>query len=245
MITLHGYTLDQIHGLARSSAGNNFTWAADYIDLYAAAHGAMIDLLLAAEAAPEVYDLARAGKAAIWNLVKDHRQTYGYRDREWTNGIGSAPHFNAFWSDWLTVAPSHENRVVERIALHQILTRIKPIHQAALVALAVCDGDRDAAASALHLNLGAFNARLQGARKEVIALWHQGETPCRVHLRRLDRRRHRGEVAPCGTTAAVFRHRSRKEQLCELCAPVEVAYDRERKARRKLAAAQDGGAGRG
>lgn len=236
MITLHGFTLDRINQLARSSASNNYTMAADYIDLYAAAHGAMIDLLLTADEAPTEYDLRYAGKAAIWQLVKDHRQTYGYRDREWDNGLGSAPRFNAYWSDWLGVKPSHEGKVVERIALFQILQRLNPTYRVALVALAVCDGDRDAAATALRISRKAFDFRLQTARRDAIALWHQGETPHRVHLHRTDRRRHRGEVAPCGTIGAVFRHRARKEQLCELCAPVEVAYDRERKARRVRAA---------
>lgn len=231
MITLHGYTFDRLHQLARSSASNNYTLAADYIDLYAAAHGAMIDLLLSAEQAPSEYDLRYVGKAAIWQLVRDHRQTYGYRDREWGNGIGSAPRFNAFWSDWLSVAPSHETRIVERVALFQVLQRLKSIHQAAIVSLAVCDGDRDAAAAALRIKLGAFNFRLQSARAAAVALWHEHETPHRNPLSRPDHRRHRGDVAPCGSIGAAHRHRDRKERLCGLCAPVEAEYDRERKGR--------------
>ena len=235
MITLHGFTLDRVHDLARSSASSNFTAAVDYMDLYVAAHGAMIDMLLTADAPPTEYDLRYAGKAAIWQLVRDHRHTYGYRDREWDNGVGSAPKFAAYWADLLGVTASHETKVVERVALFQILDIMRPTYRVALIALAVCDGDRDAAAEALRINRRAFDARLQTARRDAIALWHQGETPSRTHLRRPDRRRHRGEVAPCGTRAAAYRHRNRREPLCELCAPVEAAYDRDRKARAKAA----------
>lgn len=233
MITLHGHSWDRIHQFARSSAANNYTHAADYVDLYAAAHGAMIDLLLTADEPPTEYDLRYAGKAAIWQLVKDHRQTYGYRDREWANGLGSAPKFNAYWSDWLSVMPSHEGQIVERTALYQILRRMNPTYRVAIVALAACDGDRDAAAAALRISRKAFDMRLLVARRDAIALWHQGETPNRTHLRRTDRRRHRGEVAPCGTTAAMHRHRNHKEPLCELCAPIGLAYERDRKKRRR------------
>jgi len=109
---------------------------------------------------------------------------------------------------------------------------MRPIDQEALVVLAVCDGDRDTAAAAFGIKRNAYDVRLQTARARAINMWHEHETPHRVHLSRPDRRRHRGDVAPCGSIGAVFRHRARKERLCELCAPVEADYDRGRKARR-------------
>lgn len=228
----HGYTLDDLDRLARSAAGSNYTMAADYRDLYHAAWSAIVDLLIETDERPEPYDLARVGKAAIWQLVRDHRQTYGYRDREWDNGIGSAPRFAMFWYAPFDHGP--ESAVVERTAVPQILAALTERQRQALTAVAAVDGDRTRAAAALGINEKALDHQLRMARRACLALWLEGETPRQVTLRRLDYRRHRGEVAPCGTRAAMFRHRDRKERLCEACAPVEVEYDRERKARRHL-----------
>lgn len=236
MITVHGYGLDRIHQLARSTASSNYAAVADYRDLHAAAHGAMIDLLLAADQPPTELDLRYAGGDGIRDLIRAQRQTYGYRNREADNGVASAPRFNAYWSDWLTVTPSHETKVTERIALFQILYQMNPTYRAALIALAVCDGDRGAAAAALRLRRGTFDLRLNIARQRAARLWHQGETPHRTHRARPDHCRS-SRVAPCGTTAAMHRHRNHKEPLCELCAPVGLAYERDRKARRKTVAA--------
>lgn len=232
MITLHGYTLGRIHGLACASVGANYTKAADYIDLYAAAHGAMVDLLLTADAAPEPRDLALAGKSAIRDLVNDYRHTHGL-----ALGPTRAPRFTAYWSDRLTAVPSHEGRIVEHLALAQVLLQLRPIDRDALVAHAACGGDRDTAATALRIGRHTYDVRLLTARRRALVLWHDSETPRRPHYDHSDRRRHRGDLNPCGTLAACQRHRRKREPLCELCAPVEAAYDRDRKARRRVAVA--------
>jgi hypothetical protein len=226
----HGYTLADLHRLARMSAAANRTMAADHRDLLDTAWSAIAEAIYAAETWPSEHDLLRIGKGAIWATTKDHRTTYGFRDREWDAGLGSAPRFAAYWLG-ATVTPGPEDRVVERYALPPILAALGEPYRDAITALAAHDGDRDRAAAALGINLKAFNFRIRTARAHCLRLWLQGETPVRT-LRRPDRRRHRGEVAPCGTVAAALRHRDRRERLDEACAAAEREYDRQRKARR-------------
>jgi hypothetical protein len=231
----HGYTLADLHRLSRMSAAANRTMAADHRDLLDIAWSAIAEALYAAENWPSEHHLLRVGKGAIWELVRDHRQTYGYRDREWDAGLGTAPRFCAYWFG-ATVTPSPEEPIVEREALPRILAALTDRQRQALSTVAAWNGDRVQAAAALGVTEAALNHQLRMARRTCLALWLEHETPRRVPLRRLDRRNHRGEVAPCGTMSAVFRHRHRGERLCGACAPLEVEYDRERKARRKAVA---------
>lgn len=230
----HGYTLADLHRMARMSAVANHTMAADHRDLLDTAWSAIAEAIYTAETWPSEHDLLRVGKGAIWALVKDHRQTYGYRDREWDAGLGSAPRFAAYWLSTVTQSP--EDHIVERAALPQILATLPESQREAVAAFAAWDGDRPKAALALAINEKAFDRRLLMARRACLALWLEGETPRRVLKRHPDRRNHRGELAPHGTSAAMHRHRDRREHPCEACAPVGTAYDRERKARRRAQA---------
>lgn len=229
----HGYTLNDIDRAAHSAAANNYTMAADHSDLVHAAWNAIIDLLYTADTPPSRHDLAYAGKAAIWQLVRDHRQTYGYKDRDPWNGLGSAPHFNIYWHR--PPVDSHEDRYIEQTAVRQIFDTLTDRQRQVLLAAAAHDGDYHAAAQALGMPAGSFRTWLSQARRAATAAWHAPETPARPDGRRgtFNRRRHRGDIAPCGTLSAVHRHRSRKEPLCELCTPIGAAYERDRKASRK------------
>jgi DNA-directed RNA polymerase specialized sigma24 family protein len=229
----HGYTLADIEQLAKSAAANNHTMAADHRDLHYAAWSAIIDLLYANDTPPSRHDLAYAGKAAIWQLVRDHRRTYGYADRDWYNGLGSAPRFASYWHQ--PAEAPHEERYVEETAVRQIFATLTDRQREVLLAAAAHDGDYVAAAEALKMPRGSYSTWLSLARRAVAEAWHAPETPHRPAGRpgTFNRRKHRGEVAPCGTLSAVHRHRGRKEPLCELCAPIGTAYERERKARRK------------
>lgn len=236
LLLKHGYTLADLHRMARMSAGTNRTMAADHRDLLDTAWSAIAEAIYAADVWPSEHSLLEIGKGAIWALVRDHRQTYGYRDREWDAGLGSAVRFATYWLN-PTVVPSPEEPIVERVALPRILAALTERQREVLATVAAWGGDRVEAAAALGIDEKALNHQLRMARRTCLALWLEHETPHQAPRRRLDRRNHRGEVAPCGTIGAVFRHRDRREQLCEACAPVEVEYDRERKGRRRVDAA--------
>jgi hypothetical protein len=258
----HGYTLADLHRLARQSAGSNRSMAADQRDLHDTAWSAIALHLYTVDQWPPERDLLAVGKGAIWAIVRDHRTTYGYRDREWDAGLATAPRFCAYWLG-ARVTASPEEPIVERFALPRLMDSLGEPYRAAIVALAVhqgeadaraqsyddcahCGGpwarhtDRDAATCSLGLTRTAFNRRLNVARRACMQLWLEHETPHRVALRHPDRRNDARPVQPCGTLAAALRHRKRKETLCELCAPKEAEYDRARRTRRTAA----GGAAR-
>jgi DNA-directed RNA polymerase specialized sigma24 family protein len=229
----HGYTLAEVRRLAHAAAANNHTMAADHRDLVHAAWSAIIDLLYTATEPPTRHDLATEGRKGIWQLVRDHRQTYGYRDRDPYNGIGSAPHFAAYWQ--MPAEAPHEERFVEQVAVWQVFNVLTDRQREVLLAAAAHDGDYHAAAESLGMSRGSYTAWLSQARRAASAWWHTPETPYRAPGRRgtFNRRVHRGEVAPCGTLPAVHRHKARGERMCELCAPIRTVYDRERRNRRK------------
>jgi DNA-directed RNA polymerase specialized sigma24 family protein len=154
----HGYTLADLDVLAKSAAANNHTMAADHRDLYHAAWSAIVDLLYASEYPPARHDLAREGKAAIWRLVRDHRQTYGYHDRDWYNGIGfRSPRFATYWHQ--PAEAPYEERFTDHLAVGQVFAALPARLQQVLLAAAAHDGDYIAAATALDMPPGSRTGR--------------------------------------------------------------------------------------
>lgn len=166
----HGYTLADLQRLANSAAANNYTMAADHSDLVHAAWSAIVDLLYTAEEPLTRHDLATEGRKGIWALVKDHRQTYGYRDRDPYNGVGSAPHFALFWHQ--PAEASHEERFVEQVAVWQVFNTLTDRQREVLLAAAVHDGDYVAAALSLNMAPGSYRTWLSQARRAAAAQWH-------------------------------------------------------------------------
>jgi DNA-directed RNA polymerase specialized sigma24 family protein len=200
--------------------------AMDFRDRRDVAWSAIVEALYAAEHWPPRHALIRAGWQAIYDEVRAGRQHHGYRDREWDAGHGSAPRFAAYWS--LQVSPSPEVRVVERLTLPTVLAALPEHQRRALVALAARDGDRGLAAADVGVARKTFDQQIRLGRRRCLVLWLEGETPAWTALRRLDRRRHVGAVAACGTPAAARRHRARRETLCPACLVAESAARRER-----------------
>ena len=226
----HGYTLAELDRLAVSAAANNHSMAADFSDAHHAALSAIVDVLYAADQPPSRHDLSYAGKAAVWKLVRDHRQTYGYRDRDPYAGIGSAPHFAAYWSAPTNSNPSapFEERVLERLTLGKVWPQLSDQHRQVLAALAVYDDYRDAAA-ALGMPDSSYRTYVSQARRALLSVWHDHETPRRQTG--YNRRRHRVPVQPCGTPAAYDRHKAHKEPVDPACAEAARRRDRTRKRR--------------
>jgi hypothetical protein len=130
-----GWTLQEIHTLARTAALANKWLVSDFTIRYEAAWDGIIDALLQAEARPEAHDLARAGKGAVSRgLLKDFCHTYGVADRDLCAGVGSAPRFAAYWLD--PGCESAQDQLTERIALRQVLAALGERHAEVLTALA-------------------------------------------------------------------------------------------------------------
>lgn len=225
----HGYTLSDVIHIANAAAANNAAYAAaDFGELAWHAQAAVVDHLLTAETSPTRHDLAYAGKAAVWTAIREARQAHGYRNRDPWEGYGSAPRFAVYWH--VAAGESHEERIVERLALTQVLAVLREADRRTLLVAAAYD-DPDDAAIATGRSLATWRYAVRTARRAAHDAWHAPEIPAVTGLRRLDRRRHRGPVAPCGTLTAAGRHRRRRERLCEPCAVAERDYDRTRKER--------------
>ena len=174
---LHGYTLDDLHRLARWVVRTD-RWhnAADVQDRYDAAWHAIVEHLLTAEEQPTRHDLYWSGMSGCDRSVQQSQQAHGYNHHR--PGTGVRPGFERYWGTTAAVTPSPENRVVDREALAQILPTLTPRQQEALRALAAT-GDYEEAAHLLGVTPGTFHVLVSKARKRFLALWHEGEQPSR------------------------------------------------------------------
>lgn len=178
-----GYTIRDIDRLTHGALIADRMMALDYADRKDVAWSAIAEHICAATEAPTRQELIRVGWQAIYQTVRDNYRQRGYRDGDYgTDGAPTMPRFAAYWSSNVTHFP--DDRIVEDIAVGQVLATLKPIYRAAVTALAVAD-DYVKAADLLGLKYSAFTARISVARRQLLALWHEGETPRPV---RTDRR---------------------------------------------------------
>jgi hypothetical protein len=225
---LHGYTLNDIHDMARSALTADRLMAMSSDERYDIAWSAIAEQLVAAEETPSWQSLVRVGWQAIYKHVRDGLRERGYADgaRDWASGDPTMPRYVQFWGAGVT--PSHEDSVVERIAAQQVFQAVSGPYRDAVMALAVLD-DYGKAAEALSIKYTALTARLTVARRAFLRHWHEGETPRRT--KRTDRRVEvRGvELAShCGkghewtpentyTRHRLVRGKARRERVCRAC----------------------------
>lgn len=186
----YGYTLQDVHDMARLAVHTASRLGADWIDRYETAYSAIVEALYSADDSPGQPSLVHAGRTAIYAVVDGDRHHHGFYQYKTTGGFagaGSSPRFVAYWHPLVDVVGSHESAVVERTALHQILPTLQPLHLDALLALAATD-DYAAAADALGISYNALRARIAAARRRFLAHWHEGETPHRQRDRRVGSR---------------------------------------------------------
>jgi len=231
---LHGWTLPEIHALARSAALSNRWLVSDFAVRYEAAWDGIVDELLAAQSPPSRHDLQAAGKGAVSRgMLKDFCHTYGVADRDLTAGIGSAPRFAAYWFE--RDGEGFAERVTERIALGQVMAALGARHAGFLEALAAAPDTRSAA-EALGIPRGSLSMYVSQARDAFEALWYAPEAPPRGRRRQsryAPSAANEARLAPCGTPAAHERHK-RKGDDCDDpdgCRAAYLAHERERKGR--------------
>lgn len=189
----HGYTLTDVHQLARLAVHTARAWyAMDYLDRLDAAWYGIVEHLHEAEHWPPRHDLVRAGQQAVHALVvgeMHHAGYYKYKTHGFDSGPGSMPGFVKYWHHPPTVI---EPRIVERVTLAQIWPVLTSRQRDAFTALAIHD-DYVLAAEALGIEPQTFRSLIGRARREFLRLWHEGEAPSR--LWRADRRVERRETA--------------------------------------------------
>lgn len=231
----HGYTLAQVQQMAKAAVNMAGAYASDYLDRLDAAYGAIVIHLYEAPHWPTRHQLQQAGATAVSRMVETELRQRGYRRGNGYNGAGSAPRFAAYWGGHL-VHPSPENRIVERVAVGQVLPALFPREMAALTALAATD-DYQAGADLLGVTYSTFCDNVRRARLRIFALWHEGETPrrprtdIRVGNRAKGRATHcrRNHPYPPETTSERARKARRGSPYCPAC------YREKKQAARALA----------
>ena len=126
--------------------------------------------------------MVHAGWLAITAHADAHHQFLGRAHRQY-NGPGQG--FERYWRHVAAPDNGPEEKITERLPLAQIWPSLRPVHREALAALAA-HGVYQQAAQALGLPYTTFKSRISTARREFLALWHDGETPSRPWVR--DRR---------------------------------------------------------
>ena len=180
----HGYTIGDLHGIARLAVHTAGAMAGDWRERYDTAFSAIAEALCAAPWWPTRPALVQAGQLAIYKAVNDMQQAHGYYRRKTDgarHGAASSPAFLTFWWDLsgARLAGSPEHAVVERLTLAAVLPRLTPGQRDALAALAVHD-DYQTAADSLGMTAVGFKSQISNARRRFLALWHEGETPSTV-----------------------------------------------------------------
>lgn len=165
----YGYTLGDLDRLARRVVSAHRGWwgAGDRHDQYETAWSGIAEHLAAATEAPSEFDLTAAGTAAVDQEVKAIQRHHG-SDR----ADGVRPRYAAYWYE--PPAEPWEDRLIERIAVRQVLEAASPTERKVVLALAAT-GDIDGTAVILDTTSGAAKRRLSRARATLRAHWYAPE----------------------------------------------------------------------
>ncbi|MEU6990320.1 hypothetical protein ABZ953_06615 [Streptomyces sp. NPDC046465] len=170
----HGFTLGDLHAMAVAACSADRSLASDARTRYDTAWSAIADALAVADGddPPARTDLVRTGWQAIYAEVREMRHTFGFKDRDGTTGVATAPRYVTYWT---VRHHDPEDGFIERLAVRQILPTLPGLYRDAVMALAV-HGNYQDAADALGIGYTAFVARIRTARRRLHALWFAPET---------------------------------------------------------------------
>ena len=180
----HGYTLADLDRLAvRTVMGGRRWWpAGNRLEQYETAWSAIAEALAATLVPPPTSALMRAGARALSRDVGDYQRDHGTRQAGRNTGGNTGGNFARYWEWHARPVPAPEASIVEHMALRQVIAALPPGQRRALAALAVT-GDRAAAAGLLEMTEAAYSSALGRARRDFLALWHEGEPPSQVWRR--------------------------------------------------------------
>jgi hypothetical protein len=201
------YTMGSLHALAQKTAREAVRWRyLPYSERYDIAWSAIAEAIYSSEAYPHPHELVMIGWKAIDRELLARVQMHGMVMGQ---SGGTRPRFNIYW--WSQAAPtrSHEDHVIESIALRQIWRHIRDTRKRALVALAICD-DYELAAKMLGISYQAYKNKVNRARRDFRKLWHEGEQPPRFWGRDHRKRQEGAKTNNVTQVAIRARHRKRK-----------------------------------
>lgn len=182
MATLtHGYTMARVDRLAHEAAlkASYRLGAMDFTEAREEAWEAIVELLYLLPEKPAEWSLVEAGTRAIGNRFYAEMRDQGKRpNRHGLGGFEETPRFNAYWVHIVGAKPDWTDGVIERMALPRVLSVLTPNEYEAVVALAA-HGSMDKAAGALNVTYSAMKQRVRAARRRMLEVWFEGETPPR------------------------------------------------------------------
>lgn len=170
---MRGFTIHDIDRMARAACVADRSYSSDMTTRYETAWSAIALALSEADEPPARADLVRAGWQAIYREVRAVQDMHGVSREDRSGQIGSAPRFAAYWR--VVHHEGADERIVEDIAVHQVLAVLSDPYRDAILALAVHD-TYQAAADALGITYKALVARIGTARRRVRAAWFAPET---------------------------------------------------------------------
>jgi hypothetical protein len=173
-----GYTLADVERLTRIAVSHDRNVSMDYRTRWDTAYSAVTLALYEAEEPPHREALIRAGWTAIYREAQDRRRQRGYQDAVHSTPDprdNLRPRCAIYW-DQRTVAPSHEERILEQVSAVQVLEVLGTPYLEAILALAAADAYQPAA-DLLGISYKALNQRIRVARRAILAALHGDETP--------------------------------------------------------------------
>lgn len=174
----YGFTLADLQRIATAATRNTRSMFGDFAERYAEAYGAMVEHLYASPEPLAEHDLYWAAQDSLRIQAgkdRSHRGIVRYEGGG-TSEPGAAPHFAIFW-DAHRYEPSHEDRVVDRIALYQVLPTLTPQQRQVIGALAAFDDHEPARQALGDMAPASYRQALSKGRTRFFAYWHEGETP--------------------------------------------------------------------
>jgi hypothetical protein len=177
-----GYTLGHLHAIAIHATQRAPAGPTSFDGRVQAAFDGAVDHLLEATSKPTTRDLDAAAHIAIRDHINAEAHHHGYSTRRPDAGMGTMGGFTRYWTP--LPRDALEERIVEQLALTQIVPQLPPSQRDALDALAMT-GDHARGARLAGMTDQQFRMALSRGRAKFKALWHEGETPSRLWM--LDR----------------------------------------------------------
>jgi len=186
-----GCTLSEIDKLARTAIAGKLLPGIDRSDAYEVAWSASIERLYAATTSEPPWPgrLVWDAREALSRLLQTERRHHGIVQKGGRRTAG----FERYWDWHARGGASPEDVVVDQLALAQVWPCLTKREQHALVALAAT-GSHQAAAAALGWTMAAFYSTTGRARRRLLALWYEHETPPPPRPWRSDQQRAHAEA---------------------------------------------------
>ena len=216
----------QINNASKFAALHCWSQVLPMDERYETAWGAIAEAAASNDQRLRYNEMIQIGKEAIDDEARDWGRHHGRSNRR---------SFQAFWLDrWELDAANNqfEGRLVDQLALGQVMTVLPARMSTALIALAI-GGDLACAARLLGQHYDTVTRNVRDGRRAIYAMWFEGQTPPLIPI---DRRvesyeRPRAEECPQGhelTPDNVYRL-GRTGRTCRTC---QIARSAARRAAR-------------